>query len=108
MSEPQLGVVIVSWNVRDLLARCLYSLFAELERAQIEARVVVVDNASFDNSPDMIRAQFPQVELIACEDNLGFAKGSNLGIRSLGLPHSLPLSRLIQSGEREGWPSGRG
>jgi N-acetylglucosaminyl-diphospho-decaprenol L-rhamnosyltransferase len=94
MSDHSLGVVIVSWNVRDLLARCLYSLFAELERGQIEARVVVVDNASFDNSPDMIRAQFPQVELIAREDNLGFAKGNNLGMRHLGFGESdnLPLA----------------
>jgi GT2 family glycosyltransferase len=84
MSESQLGVVIVSWNVRDLLARCLYSLFAELERAQLKARVVVVDNDSFDNSPDMIRAQFPQVDLIAHEDNLGFARGNNVGLRALG------------------------
>jgi GT2 family glycosyltransferase len=92
MRDTQLGVVIVSWNVRDLLARCLYSLFAELDRGQIEARVVVVDNASFDNSPDMIRAQFPQVELIAREDNLGFARGNNLGMRHLGLgtPDNLP------------------
>jgi N-acetylglucosaminyl-diphospho-decaprenol L-rhamnosyltransferase len=89
-----LGVVIVSWNVRDLLARCLYSLFAELERAQITAHVVVVDNASFDNSPDMIRAQFPQVELIAREDNLGFATGNNLGMRQLGfgVPAEMPLA----------------
>jgi N-acetylglucosaminyl-diphospho-decaprenol L-rhamnosyltransferase len=84
MSESQLGIVIVSWNVRDLLARCLYSLYAELERAPIDARVVVVDNASFDNSPNMIRAQFPQVELIAREDNLGFARGNNLGLHHLG------------------------
>jgi hypothetical protein len=80
-----LGVVVVSWNVRDLLARCLYSLFAELKRCQLEARIVVVDNASYDGSPDMIRLQFPQVELIAREDNLGFAKGNNLGLRHLGL-----------------------
>jgi GT2 family glycosyltransferase len=94
---PSLGVVIVSWNVRDLLARCLYSLFAELDREQIEARVVVIDNASFDNSPDMIRAQFPQVELIAREDNLGFAKGNNLGLRHLGLgePSNLPLASCL-------------
>jgi len=94
---PSLGVVIVSWNVRDLLARCLYSLFAELERAQITARVVVVDNASFDNSPDMIRAQFPQTELIAREDNLGFAKGNNLGLRHLGFgaPDNLPPASCL-------------
>lgn len=80
-----LGVVIVSWNVRDLLARCLYALCAELERAQITARVVVVDNASFDNSPDMVRERFPQVELIASEINLGFAKGNDVGLRILGM-----------------------
>ena len=84
MSAEQLGVVIVSWNVRDLLAHCLYALFAEIDRSRISARVVVVDNASFDNSPEMIRAQFPQVELIAREDNLGFAKGNNFGLRQLG------------------------
>jgi len=97
MSELQLGVVIVSWNVRDLLARCLYALFAELERAQITARVVVVDNASFDNSPDMIRAQFPQIELIAREDNLGFAKANNFGMRHLGVgtPANLPPASCL-------------
>ena len=92
-----LGVVIVSWNVRDLLARCLYSLFAELERCQIAARVVVVDNASYDNSPAMIRSQFPQVELIAREDNLGFAKGNNTGLRHLGFGASAssPLAACL-------------
>lgn len=92
-----LGVVIISWNVRDLLARCLYSLYAELGRAPIAARVVVVDNASFDNSPDMVRAQFPQVELIAHEDNLGFARGNNLGLRHLGYgaPDSLPPAACL-------------
>ena len=48
MSAEQLGIVIVSWNVRDLLARCLSSVWAELEREQIAARIVVVDNASHD------------------------------------------------------------
>jgi N-acetylglucosaminyl-diphospho-decaprenol L-rhamnosyltransferase len=107
MSDLQFGVVIVSWNVRDLLARCLYSLFAELERAQIAVRVVVVDNASFDKSPDMIRAQFPQVELIAREDNLGFAKGNNLGLRHLsyGMPaYGSPGTCLLLNPDTEVQP----
>jgi hypothetical protein len=102
-----LGVVIVSWNVRDLLARCLYSLYAELDRAQIAARVVVVDNASFDKSPDMIRAQFPQVELIAREDNLGFAKGNNFGLRQLGFgiaDRQLPAACLLLNPDTEVQP----
>lgn len=102
------GVVIVSWNVRELLARCLYSLFAELERLHLDARVIVVDNASRDDSPDMIRRQFPQVELIACEDNLGFAKGNNLGIRSLGLSHPDPGSAVTPSSLLTSGKSGGG
>ena len=87
MTSPALGVVIVSWNVRELLARCLSSLFADLDASHLSARVIVVDNASRDGSPEMIRAQFPRVELIARDDNLGFAGGNNLGLRALGFDH---------------------
>ncbi len=97
MSDEPLGIIIVSWNVRDLLARCLYSLLAELEREQIAARVVVVDNASYDGSPDMIRTQFPQVELIAREDNLGFARGNNFGLQRLGLDAFHPSPDLTNT-----------
>jgi N-acetylglucosaminyl-diphospho-decaprenol L-rhamnosyltransferase len=73
MTSPALSVVIVSWNVRELLARCLFSLCADLDASRLEARVIVVDNASHDGTPEMIRAQFPRVGLIARDDNLGFA-----------------------------------
>ena len=76
--------MIVSWNVRDLLARCLTALFTELDSAQVAAHVIVVDNASRDGSPEMMRARFPQIELIAREDNPGFAASNNLGMRTLG------------------------
>ncbi|HZY40513.1 MAG TPA: glycosyltransferase, partial [Anaerolineae bacterium] len=49
-----LPIIIVSWNVRDLLARCLASIFAELDRVALPGRVIVVDNASHDGSPDMV------------------------------------------------------
>ena len=94
ISDPSsLAVVIVSWNVRELLARCLTSLFVDLDRCQIPARVVVVDNASRDGTLDLIRAQFPRVELIAQSGNLGFAGGNNVGLRSLGFGTvALPLT----------------
>jgi N-acetylglucosaminyl-diphospho-decaprenol L-rhamnosyltransferase len=92
MTNEQLAVVIVSWNVCDLLARCLEALFADLDAASIDARVIVVDNASVDGSPAMIRERFPRVESIVSETNLGFAGGNNLGLRTLGLPHPLALS----------------
>jgi GT2 family glycosyltransferase len=90
---PSLAVIIVSWNVCDLLARCLEALFVDLDAASIDARVIVVDNASIDGSPAMIRERFPLVELIVSETNLGFAGGNNLGLRALGLSsESLPLT----------------
>jgi N-acetylglucosaminyl-diphospho-decaprenol L-rhamnosyltransferase len=93
MTSSPLGVVIVSWNVRELLARCLTSLFADLDVSHLAARVIVVDNASRDGTPEMIRAQFPRVELIAHADNLGFAGGNNLGLRACGFGTDHPALR---------------
>ncbi len=80
-----LVVIIVSWNVRDLLRACLASLIADFASLQDavghRARIVVVDSASSDGTPDMVRAEFPSVELIAREDNIGYVKGNNLALR---------------------------
>jgi N-acetylglucosaminyl-diphospho-decaprenol L-rhamnosyltransferase len=84
MTSPALSVVIVSWNVRELVTRCLSTLLADLDASHLDARVIVVDNASRDGTPELIRAQFPRVELIARDDNLGFAGGNNLGLRACG------------------------
>ena len=81
---PSLAVVIVSFNVRDYLRACLESLFASLERCGLAARVIVVDNASRDGSPDMVRTHFPTVELIEPGANLGFARANNVALRALG------------------------
>lgn len=91
---PRIAVVIVSWNVRDLLAACLTSLYADLGRAGLEAQVWVVDNASVDGSPEMVRSQFPQVHLIANRYNLGFAAGNNQALREI-----LALSPSLEIGE---------
>lgn len=74
-------VVIVSWNVRDLLRACLASVRA----STLPTRVVVVDNASADGSADMVRAEFPEVTLVASPENLGFTRGNNEGLRALGV-----------------------
>jgi len=79
----ELAVVVVSWNVRDLLASCLRSLFADLERWGGAAEVWVVDNASTDGTPEMVARDFPQVCLIASRENLGFAAGNNLALREI-------------------------
>lgn len=73
-----LSVVIVSWNVRDLLDRCLQSINAG--RGELSLEVVVVDSGSSDGTPDMVDRQYPWVRLIARDDNVGFPKGNNIGI----------------------------
>lgn len=71
---PQLTVIIVNWNVRELLRTCLCSMLSELDAS---GEVVVVDNASSDGSAEMLRADFPQVRLIANADNVGFGAANN-------------------------------
>lgn len=80
---PSLAIIIVSWNVRDLLHRCLQTLIASLDATTISYEVVVVDNASHDDTVAMIRANFPQVHVLEPGENLGFAGGNNLVLRSL-------------------------
>jgi GT2 family glycosyltransferase len=77
-----LTVVVVSWNVRDLLRRCLHSLLGRGDEEGDAPRpeVIVVDNASSDGSPQMVRDEFPQVQLIANEENRGFTAANNQGL----------------------------
>ena len=78
-----LAVVIVSWNVQDLLRTCLHTLFEDIERSHLTARVWVVDNNSADGSAQMVAESFPQVHLIASQENLGFVGGNNLALDRL-------------------------
>jgi len=77
MTKPDLSIIIVSWNVRELLQNCLCSVLAETNLA---LQVIVVDSASTDGSPEMIAEQFPQVQLVLCQENVGFPGGNNLGL----------------------------
>ena len=77
----EVGVVIVSWQVRALLARCLESLAA----SAWPLRVVVVDNASTDGTLAQLRPRFPEHTWQANPDNAGFTRANNQGFRLLGL-----------------------
>ena len=77
-----LGIVILNWNTRDLLRRCLETVYAS--EGDFGFQVVVVDNASTDASPEMVRQQFPQAQLIVSPANGGYSYGNNLGLRALG------------------------
>lgn len=76
-------MVVVSWNVRDLLRKCLRSVLADLDRSGLEAAIWVVDNASTDGTPGMVADAFPDINLIASRENLGFAAGNNLALREI-------------------------
>jgi GT2 family glycosyltransferase len=75
-----LSIIVVSWNVRDLLYTCLQSLLAACQAMPgLTAEIIVVDSASTDGSPHLVRTEFPQVRLIASNQNLGYAGGNNTG-----------------------------
>ena len=74
---PHLTVIVVSYETRDLTLACLASLYETT--APDPPEVVVVDNASTDGSATAIAERFPQVTLIALDENLGFARACNLG-----------------------------
>src|SRR5436853_804949 len=78
--SPLLSIVIVNWNTREALRNCLASLFEQSRSLTLE--VIVVDNASADDSLDMLKAGFPQVRIIANTINLGFARACNQGMRA--------------------------
>jgi GT2 family glycosyltransferase len=74
-----LSIIIVNWNTRDLLQRCIESVYQTA--ADIEFEVLVVDNHSLDGSAEMVASTFPQVELIRNNENVGFARANNQAIR---------------------------
>jgi GT2 family glycosyltransferase len=76
---PDVSIIIVSWNAKQYLLDCLQSLVGTINGYSQE--IIVVDNASSDDSPNAVASQFPQITLIKNEDNLGFAKANNIGIR---------------------------
>ncbi len=74
-----IAVIIVNWNAREDLRRCLHALF-DAPRPALDYEVWVVDNASTDNSMGMVQADFPEVHCIANPDNRGFSKANNQAI----------------------------
>lgn len=88
-TRPQLSVVIVSWNTRELLLNTLHSF---LPVDELDCEVIVVDNASSDGSSEAVRSEFPDAKLICNATNLGFARGVNCGLRASSHPYVLLLN----------------
>ncbi|WP_431158395.1 glycosyltransferase family 2 protein [Winogradskyella poriferorum] len=77
----KLSVVILNYNVRYFLELCLNSVQKALR--DIDSEIIVVDNASNDESCAMVRAHFPEINLIENKENLGFSKGNNIGVEEV-------------------------
>ncbi len=93
---PRLAVIIVTWNVRDLALGCLRSVLDDLGRTdRVRGEVWVVDNASSDGTAEAIRRNFSAVRLLEPGENLGFAAGNNLALRTLGFPDGQDLPDYV-------------
>lgn len=77
-----LGIVITSYNTRDLLRTCLRSVYAS--QGDFAFEVCVVDNASPDGSAEMVATEFPQAHLIANAENVGYPSANNQGLEAFG------------------------
>ena len=75
---PDVSFIIVSWNTKALLRQCIASILAEL--AGLVTEILVVDNASSDGSPEIVKQEFPAAQLIRNATNVGFARANNQAI----------------------------
>jgi len=78
MIRPKISVIIVNFNGKELLASCLTSIF-QSSYPKNKLEIIVVDNASTDDSVAFLKNNFPQIKLIESQENLGFTGGNNLG-----------------------------
>ena len=74
-----LSILIVNWNTRELLSACLESIYKQHDATQFE--IILVDNASTDGSVEMVQESFPDVRLLANDENVGFARANNQAIK---------------------------
>ncbi|MCC2631325.1 MAG: glycosyl transferase family 2 [Patescibacteria group bacterium] len=76
--KPLVSILIVNWNVKDLLDACLSSIE---KYTSVPHEIIVVDNASTDGSVEMIRKKYPAITLIDSQKNLGFVGGNNEALK---------------------------
>ena len=106
--RTSLAIIVVSYNVRELLRKCLAETLACLARSpELAATVIVVDNASADGSAAMAATEFDQVHVIPSPANLGFAGGNNLALKALGFREARPVipevAEVLAGGHRSFW-----
>ena len=85
------AVIIVSWNRKNLLKRCLLSLNTHL---RLSHTIIIIDNASADGTAEMVRSRFGDVLLIENDRNQGFSKAVNQGLAHL-IQHHIPTDFVL-------------
>ena len=80
VSSVDLSIIIVNWNSKDYLRRCIASILAETQDVNFE--ILVIDSASFDACDAMLREVYPEVRFIQSDKNLGFSKANNVAFRA--------------------------
>lgn len=75
-----LSIIIPSYNTNELLDRCLQSIYASLASSKILYEIIVVDNASTDGSPELLRRKYPRVKKILNNENVGYGRANNQAI----------------------------
>ncbi|MFH1620667.1 MAG: glycosyltransferase family 2 protein [Patescibacteria group bacterium] len=95
--KVDIGIIVVSWNVKDILVKNLSALYES--RGNVTSRIIVVDNASNDGTAEEVKAKFPDVTLIVNHENAGFAKAVNQGLEVASSKHVLLLNpdMLVQN-----------
>ena len=90
LQSPDVSIIIVSWNVCELLRTCLQAIAHG--RRTLDAETIVVDSGSTDGSAMMVQQEFPWVQLVTCNENVGFPMGNNLGIARASGRHIVLLN----------------
>ncbi len=93
MGSPSVAIVILNWNGKHYLEQFLPSVFAT---SYANCRLVVADNASTDGSLDFIRDNFPNIELISLQKNLGFAGGYNEALKHVDADYYVLLNSDVE------------
>ena len=99
---PDISLIIINWNTRQLLLDCLDSVYKTIQKASFE--VLVVDNGSADGSVEAVAHQYPVVQLMANGRNEGFAKANNAAIRRMQGRYAVLLNSdtLLKPGAIDG------
>ena len=99
MSLPTIDIVILNYNTKEVLEKCLPKV---IENSQYSnCKIVVVDNASTDDSAQFIRETYPNLELIVLDSNTGFAGGYNRGLKGRSADYFVLLNSDAEP--EKGW-----